>query len=314
VTRQPNLFILGAPKCGTTSLATWLGQHPEVFVPRVKEPHHYNRDEKQVYYPDRNDYLNLFVGGEPARYRLDASVWYLHSAVAVSEILKDCPDARFLVCLRNPVDMAFSLHSQYLNKSGRENIRSFEQAWSLSDERLRGLCTSSLALEPAYLAYKYSCRIGSQSERLLRQVDRDRVHFVVLDDLIHSQEESLSAVLSVLGLSPDLPLGIPHENAAISRRSPLLHRVFMRLAKAKHELGLGTFPKSVKALVKHLHDINAGTRKPTLRPETRRMVTDYFLGEIHAVWRTTGRQYQPWVSCLDTDVEAPACKSATPTR
>ncbi len=35
----PNLYIVGAPKCGTTSVAEYLRKHPQVFIPEMKEPH-----------------------------------------------------------------------------------------------------------------------------------------------------------------------------------------------------------------------------------------------------------------------------------
>lgn len=41
---KPNFFIVGAPKCGTTSLAHWLAGHPQVFMSPVKEPHFFNTD------------------------------------------------------------------------------------------------------------------------------------------------------------------------------------------------------------------------------------------------------------------------------
>lgn len=298
MSRQPNLFILGAPKCGTTSLARWLELHPDVYVPSVKEPHHYNIDEKQVYYPDRDDYLRLFEGAESARYRLDASVWYLHSQVAVSGILSDCPDARFLVCLRNPVDMAFSLHSQYLNKSGREPISSFEEAWGLSDQRLEGHFVSRLASDPAYLAYKYSCRIGSQSKRLLEQAPEGSVHFVVLDDLVQDSESTLLSILEFLNLSREVPLKVPHENAAESRRFPAFHRGLRYFARAKNSLGIGPLPRRMRGV---LDRINTVQTKPQMNFETRRRVTEYFFEEIKSIWEVTGAHYEHWVQCLGED-------------
>ena len=307
---QPNLFLLGAPKCGTTSLARWLEGHPDVFVPSVKEPHHYNRDERQVYYHNRADYLELFKGSSLARYRLDASVWYLHSQVAVPEILKDCPDALFLVCLRNPVDMAFSLYHQYLNKSGREHIRPFEKAWLLSKERLKGDFVSSLASEPAYLAYQYSCRIGSQSKRLLELVPKGRVQFVVLDDLIESPQQTLSSILEFLGLPENGPLRIPHENVAHGRRSHVLHRGLVRLAKIKKRLRIRKAPKQIGELVKRLDGFNTRVERPQMSAETRQMVTEYFLEEIYGIWEVVGGRYDQWIECISDKPQAEEFDSA----
>ena len=44
---RPNFFILGAPKCGTTSVAAWLSEHQEVYMSPTKEPHFFNTDHKR---------------------------------------------------------------------------------------------------------------------------------------------------------------------------------------------------------------------------------------------------------------------------
>lgn len=295
MTLQPNLFILGAPKCGTTSLASWLARHPDVFVPRVKEPHHYNSDEKQVYYPGREEYLALFEGGENAKYRLDASVWYLHSDVAVPRILTDCPQARFIVCLRNPVDMAFSLHAQYLNKTGRENVKSFAKAWHISDQRKNGKRVPLLASEPTYLAYKYSCRIGSQSKRLLGRVPRNRVVFVVLDDLIYFPEATLSGLLQNLDLEESIPFKLPEENPSMGMKFPALNRLRIFLSKAAGVNKRAFFSDSVR---RYLRKILTDEGRPKIDSETRKEVTRYLLTEIELVWEVTGSRYEHWVDCL----------------
>ena len=42
--KKPNLFIIGAPKCGTTFLYYYLRQHPDIFFPSFKEPHFFGSD------------------------------------------------------------------------------------------------------------------------------------------------------------------------------------------------------------------------------------------------------------------------------
>jgi hypothetical protein len=54
----PNLLIVGAPKCGTTSLAYWLSQHHRAYLPAIKEPHCFSKD---IYRPDRISKKNIIV-------------------------------------------------------------------------------------------------------------------------------------------------------------------------------------------------------------------------------------------------------------
>ena len=45
--KKPNLFIVGAPKCGTTFLYQYLKKHPDVYFPNFKEPHFFGSDLKE---------------------------------------------------------------------------------------------------------------------------------------------------------------------------------------------------------------------------------------------------------------------------
>ena len=76
----PNLFIVGAAKAGTTSLAYYLSQHPDVFMSKLKEPHHFSAvrpDGKFAHavpvVADQSSYLQLFQGADGFRYRGEAS-------------------------------------------------------------------------------------------------------------------------------------------------------------------------------------------------------------------------------------------------
>ena len=67
-----------------------------------------------------------------------ASTTYLRSQVAVPGILNYTDSAKFIVCLRNPVDMAVSVHGQLLHTL-YEDIEDFEEAWAAQEDRARGL-------------------------------------------------------------------------------------------------------------------------------------------------------------------------------
>ena len=82
----PNFFIVGAAKAGTTSLYSYLRQHPDIFMPEdVKEPHYFaqvhpsraQRYASPVFISDREAYLNLFRAGKNHRAIGEASPSYL---------------------------------------------------------------------------------------------------------------------------------------------------------------------------------------------------------------------------------------------
>lgn len=151
--RVPDLFVLGAPKCGTTSLYSWLATHPCVFFPADKEHNFFNTDLQRPSRPTAEMYARMF--GDVADESVvvgEASTSYLRSQVAVPAILDYSPAARFIVCLRNPVEMHVSLHAEYLRTS-RETERDPLAAWRLQEARKRGESIPHACYEPSDLQY-----------------------------------------------------------------------------------------------------------------------------------------------------------------
>ena len=79
---KPDFFIVGAPKCGTTSLYYYLRQHPQIFMPDYKEPHFFGKDLNKIsdeFIYDEIKYLDLFKDAKPDQKIGEASTFYLYS-------------------------------------------------------------------------------------------------------------------------------------------------------------------------------------------------------------------------------------------
>src|SRR3972149_11450918 len=114
----PNFFIVGAPKCGTTAMYTYLKQHPEVFMSDLKELHFFGTDHHRINYTPytKEQYLSFFDGAGDKRRIGEASTSYLYSERAAVEIKEFNPFARIIIMLRNPVDVMYAYH--HTNLSG----------------------------------------------------------------------------------------------------------------------------------------------------------------------------------------------------
>ena len=165
---RPNLFLVGAPKSGTTALATYLGEHPDVFM-APWELNYFGTDLNFLTVtgmPSRirlEDYLSTFSSHGGERYRGDHSVFYLYSCEAAREIQDFAPDARIVVVLRNPVDQMYSQHSELLYQ-GDENIRDFGAALEAEKDRSLGRRIPPGCRKPFALQYRAVARL-SQSDR-----------------------------------------------------------------------------------------------------------------------------------------------------
>ena len=160
-----DVFLIGVPKAGTTWLSNILDQHPGVVLSEPKEPNFvashkgtFERDEGE---PDWSKYGDFFSGDG---LKMDASVHTFSCPIAPERIRSNFPDARFILCLREPVSRTVS-HWNMVRSTGedRENDRDwgvFEKAW-LDD---------SLRVDSLY---------GSSMKEWLSHFDLDR--FVIID-------------------------------------------------------------------------------------------------------------------------------------
>jgi hypothetical protein len=201
--RFPNLFLVGAPKCGTTALHGWLSTHPDVFMGR-KEAHFFGSDEIWRFGSRRtlDQYVEFFAAATTQRYVGDACSWYLYSPVSAREIAAMAPDARFLVMLRNPVDQMHAQHSQQM-RNGAEDIADFAAALDAELDRRAGHRIPPTCGFPRRLLYREIVDFAEQLTRYFDVFGRDRVHVVRCDDVTRDPGAAYRQVLEFLDIDPD---------------------------------------------------------------------------------------------------------------
>lgn len=219
--RGPNFFIVGAPKCGTTAIYTYLGTHPDIFFPpHVKEPHYYNADMPGFrWYTGRSEYLALFDSekAQKSAVRGEASVQYLYSTAAAVGIARDVPDARILICLREPLSFIRSYHNQMLNNLD-EDISDLGLAWQLSGQ------PRAVAREASMLDYKSIGLFAEQIDRYRAVFPDAQIRIIRLEDFSTDSRGLYLALLSWLGLADDARMDFSPVHAATTSRSRSLAR------------------------------------------------------------------------------------------
>lgn len=232
---MPDFFIVGAPKCGTTAMQTYLRQHPQVFMPARIEPNFFNID---MYRPgcirEPGAYLGLFAG-QPHKARLgEASPWYLYSKSAAAQIRSFCGLARIIIMLRDPVEMMYSLHSHLVYK-GCEDIVDFASALAAESARRRGvgLPKGSRCMSAA-VYYRDVASYSGQVERYLDTFGRQRVHFIIFDDFARDPSVEYQRTLAFLGIDEAFRPRFYRVNPGKAYRSRDLLR-FTRMIKPRSD-------------------------------------------------------------------------------
>lgn len=293
--KNPNLFVLGAPKCGTTSIVHYLQQHPNVFTSNPKEPHYFNLDSGHRYYFEESKYLGLFDSAEPThKYRLEGSVWYLYSKEAVDHILAFDPNAKFIVALRDPISMFFSLFTE-LKYGGAEHLDTPLEGWNAQEPRALGKQLGKGVSDPTHLQYGKVCKLGEQCSRLLSKVNRSNVLFVFLEDLAKDPDKIYLEIQSFLELDAISLDSYEVVNAKKARRSKRLSNVLIGATYLKRRLGLnkglGLANWINKKNVTQKVD-NWSEDREQLTPELKR----YFKEDVRLLEQVLNRNLSHWLS------------------
>jgi len=302
---RPNLFLVGAPKSGTTALATYLGEHPDVFM-APWELNYFGTDlsfRTTTGAPSRirlEDYLSTFSSHGSQRYRGDHSVFYLYSGDAAQEIRAFAPEARIVVILRNPVDQMYSEHSELLYQ-GDENIPDFATALEAEKDRALGKRIPPGCRKPFALQYRAVARYHDQVERYLKTFGPERVCVVVHDDLVRDTPGAYHHVLEFLQVDPEHEpeFRVVNPNKAVRNAalrdvlrattpdsSPTLRRLGRLVVRSDRARG---------RLRRWLHVVNTKERpRPMLDPALRRRIQEELADDVRRLEGLLDRDLATW--------------------
>lgn len=201
----PSVLIIGAQKGGTTSLFSYLLEHPDVLPPFRKEVHYFDLHYRAGvrWYRGHFPYAHRLRGGSVT---LEASPYYLVHPRVPQRVAQLLPNVKLIALLRNPVDRALS-HYQHEVRGGRESLP-FAEALAREPERLAGE-VARLEAEPDYYSYnhhRYSyVQRGLYLKQLLgwtRHFPRSQLLILQSERLFRDPAGTTAAVHRFLGLSP----------------------------------------------------------------------------------------------------------------
>ena len=254
--RTANLFLLGAPKCATTSLYKLLSKIDSIYCPREKEPHYYFSPHGSNL--SSFDYESLYSGAKTSdRYLVDASIWYLfYFKKVATKILENSINPKFIVCIRNPYELAMSLHAQKI-QSGHESVASFKRALSYNNERNNGIFTGIVGLPesacPRHMAYINVCMLGEQIKTVLDYIPTQNLKIISFDDFNNNPKETLENLMTFLNIDKPLLPAFPKEGVTHRYRSAYLQTTLNIIGGVKSRYFSGVKPTG---LFRHFHGYN----------------------------------------------------------
>jgi len=271
MTKRPNFIFIGPDKSGSTWIDNLLRRHPDVCMATAKELFFFDR----FYHRGWSWYERQF-----AHCRRGAAVVgevshdYLFSAQASERIHAMLPECRLMVCLREPVDRAFSSYL-YMRRQGRTR-QPFESALDAHRELIdHGL-------------------YGKHLETYLARFPREQIHVALFDDLRESPQEFAVALFGFLGIDSG---AAPMEHDAVPARAASRPRYFRvawaakQMALTMRRVGMHQVVDTLKRqpmLERALFTEFGEKDKPEIDRGTRQYLEDTFGPDLERVEELTG--------------------------
>jgi hypothetical protein len=289
----PNFFIAGAPRCGTSSLHSWLQAIPGIYMSRIKEPNFFSRaviaDDHPLIKPirDEDEYLALFAGAETAPVRGEASPNYLEDPEAPFHIARRSPGAKVLVSLRDPVER---LYSHYLMlRNNRPALGSF------MEEIERGLAQQEnprlAVLVPGTGLY------AAHVSRYHEVFGTSRFKVLIFEEVMADVPGAIRDILAFLGIEHQIDeFAKPAQRQYSEVRGPLVRYLFgnrriSRFFEASVPYGVRKYVRNA-LLVKQ-------APKPRMDPKARECLVRYYRDDVRRLEALLGRRL-PWRNFAET--------------
>lgn len=193
---RPNLFIIGAMKSGTTSLHSYLDNHPQIFMSKPKEPTFFSRESNLAKGEDW--YLELFANAGEASIIGESSTEYtkVPDDAVPQRIAKFNPESRFIYIMRDPIERTISHYWLMVRSQGerRDILTAIKR-----DSHYQDVSHYAMQLAPYFKIF-----------------GRDRVACLTLEKLKDNTSEVLKNLFSWLGVDSSQSFRIPEKKKNVT--------------------------------------------------------------------------------------------------
>jgi len=280
----PEIYLIGAQRSGTTTLAYLLSQHPNVCVAKSKEPHFFSTywdkglDWYQAEFPDYKDAVCIDASTTysmaPLSIQKNSKSSKTHLKEVPKRIYSINPNARFIYLLRDPVERTYSAYWHYVN-TGREQ-KDFGEV-----------------IRNDYFYLDVSNYYG-QLIHWLKYFPIESFKFLLFEDMRKDFEQVAKDCFKFIGVDPEGTQVFLEEIRNKSRPVNIFGRQFNRLFKTLDYSGFGyAAPSFVRGLI-HKLTTDYDKNIPALQEKDKAFIRDYFAETKHDLELMTGLSLNKW--------------------
>ena len=282
-----NLFIVGAPKAGTTSLYHYLNEHPEVQMSNIKEPDYFSNQEiidQKLYYKSKcidnlDDYNELFNNKECKIYG-DASVSYLFYPKVPQRIFKYNPKSKIIIMLRDPIERAYS---HYL----------MDYRLGLVDATLDDIINNKNLSNKNKLYYQQFISLGLYYHQVKRYIDvfgKQNIFIIFQSEFKQERDRIMSELYKFLDIKQFISNYNKQYNAFVMPKNLIIRRInsftaFKKFIKKMLPNLAINYIKSILFTNKH---------KPILDKKLRQKMLNFFIEDVILLENLLSRNLEEW--------------------
>ena len=297
--KLPNFLIVGAAKCGTSSLHNYLNQHPNIFMPsfneegiNVKEPQFLVKDKvkNRLHFGvwTWEEYQSLFNQVKQQKAIGESSVFYLfYYQDAINEIKKRLGnDIKIIIMLRNPIDRAYSAF-QHVSRGLKEQ-QTFEYPLQIEKGRLE----QNRNLTPMVM-YKEMGMYYNMVKAYLESF-KD-VHIILYEDFSSSTSKVVKEVFQFLGVDQNQKINsdIRYNVGGKSWSNNTLKKVFVTESKLKIVMKKIAPEKARKTIRGIL--TRPFIKKVSMKKKTREDLIRYFRKDVKKLALLINKDLTNWI-------------------
>jgi len=294
----PNFIIIGPPKCASTSLHFYLGQHPEIFTTKVKETRFFSLQ----YDKGMNYYAEYFEDAGNAKAIGEATPSYSFLPFVADRIKQHFPDIKLILCFRNPMDRTFS--SWLMQKGmGKEKL-SLREAIEINRKQMDYITLEGEKGEQTWLnstgnfsadesrlrTYLQGGMFATILKSYYKRFSPEQIKIVFLDDLKNDFDGTMSSLFSFLGVNekfivPDKEI----VNFHFDRKANKITNKLFGVKGTRFLIDLT--PKFIKNRLKKSWRTK---EPPKLEMEDRFYLWEIFKNDVAELEKMTGRDLSGW--------------------
>ena len=201
-----DFFLIGAARCGTTTLYNYLNNCDDIFLPSVKEPNFFSdvdspkTEDYKLPVPgekhhakiinDVNVYNMLYAYALETQLKGDTSPSYVWDTNVAKKLFTHNPEAKIIISLRHPIDRAYS-HYIMNHYTGVDNENTFEEALKAPINSIWGSCNQYLEMGLYY----------NQVKAYFDVFPKEQIKILIYEDWINNLELEIKGLFEFLGLA-----------------------------------------------------------------------------------------------------------------